>query len=339
MTSLENTRKKPGSITDVPGIEVGSAQNEEALTGCTVVLARKGAVGGVDVRGGAPGTRETDLLNPINLVERVHAVLLAGGSAFGLDAATGVMRYLEEQHIGFDTGIAKVPIVPAAIVFDLGIGDKNIRPDAQMGYQACQAASRQAPAEGNSGAGSGATVGKLFGSALAMKSGQGTAGMHAAGIVVGALVVVNAFGDVIDPERGAILAGLRSGRAGPVRVGGTDRFANTVEMMKKLIGRSVLGLATRTNTAIGVVATNARLTKAEATKVAQMAHDGIARAVRPAHTMLDGDTIFALSTGNKSANVTLVGSLAAEVMAAAILRAVMTARGAGGLPAASDLAS
>lgn len=336
MTVLENTGKRPGSITDVPGIEVGSAQNEEALTGCTVVLARKGAVGGVDVRGSAPGTRETDLLDPINIVEKVHAVLLAGGSAFGLDAATGVMRYLEEHRIGFDVGIAKVPIVPAAILFDLGIGDKNIRPDADMGYQACQAASRKPPMEGNQGAGSGATVGKLFGAALAMKSGLGTASLRAAGIVVGALVAVNAFGDVVDPERGTILAGLRSGKVGPVRVGGRERFANTVEMMQKQLGRSILGLATRSNTVIGVVATNAKLTKAEATKVAQMAQDGSARAVRPAHTMLDGDTIFALSTGSKSANVTLVGTLAAEVIAAAIVRAVTTARAAGGLPAASE---
>jgi L-aminopeptidase/D-esterase-like protein len=337
MTAHKNLDDRSGSITDVPGIEVGSAQNEEALTGCTVVLARKGAVGGVDVRGGAPGTRETDLLHPINLVEKVHAVLLAGGSAFGLDAATGVMRYLEEQQLGFDTGIAKVPIVPAAILFDLGIGDKNIRPDAQMGYQACQAASSEPPMEGNRGAGTGATVGKLFGSALAMKSGLGTASLRAAGIVVGALVAVNAFGDVVDPERGTILAGLRSGQVGPIRVGGTERFANTVEMMKKSLGRSILGFATRSNTGIGVIATNAKLTKAEATKVAQMAQDGIARAVRPAHTMLDGDTIFALSTGNKSASVTLVGALAAEVMAAAIVRGVMTAKGAGGLPAASEL--
>ncbi len=337
MTSLGSPQNRPGSITDVPGIEVGCAQNEEALTGCTVVLARKGAVGGVEVRGSAPGTRETDLLNPINLVERVHAVLLAGGSAFGLDAATGVMRYLEEQQIGFDMGVVKVPIVPAAIVFDLGIGDKNIRPDAAMGYQACQAASREPPMEGNYGAGTGATVGKLFGPALSMKSGQGTASVRAAGIVVGALVVANSVGDVVDPERGTILAGLRSGKVGPVRVGGTARFAGTVEMMKKLMGRSVLGFATRTNTVIGIVATNARLTKAQATKVAQMAQDGIARAIRPAHTMIDGDTVFALSTGNRNANVTLVGSLAADVMAAASVRAVMTAQGAGGLPAASEL--
>ncbi len=326
-----------GSITDVPGVEVGNAQNEAALTGCTVVLVRKGAVGGVDVRGGAPGTRETDLLNPINLVNKVHAVLLAGGSAFGLDAATGVMRYLEERKIGFDTRIAKVPIVPAAIIFDLGIGDPKVRPDAEMGYQACVAASKQAPAEGNAGVGTGATVGKLYGPALAMKSGVGSASIRAGGIVVGALVAVNSFGDVMDPANGSIVAGLRSGKVGPIRVGGAGPFADTMEMMKKPLGRNVLGLSTQANTVIGVVATNAKMTKAEATKVAQMAQDGIARAIRPAHTMLDGDTIFALSTGNQGANLTLVGALAAEVMVQAILRAVKMAKPAGGLAAVSEV--
>ncbi len=326
-----------GSITDVPGVEVGNAQNIAALTGCTVVLVRKGAVGGVDVRGSAPGTRETDLLNPINLVNKVHGVLLAGGSAFGLDAATGVMRYLEEHKIGFDVGVVKVPIVPAAIIFDLGIGEANVRPDAEMGYQACLDASKQAPEEGNVGAGTGATVGKLFGNALAMKSGLGTASVRAAGIVVGALVVVNAVGDVIDPSNGSIVAGLRSGKVGPLRVGGAGPFADTVEMMKKALGRSVLGLSTRSNTVIGVVATNAKMDKAEATKVAQMAHDGIARTIRPAHTMIDGDTIFAMSTGSKSANLTLVGTLAAEAISQAILRGVRMAKGAGGLPGVSEI--
>ncbi len=328
-----------GSITDVPGIEVGSAQNDEALTGCTVVLARKGAVGGVDVRGGAPGTRETDLLNPVNLVEKVHAVLLAGGSAFGLDAATGVMRYLEEHKIGFNTGVAKVPIVPAAILFDLGIGDGNVRPDAEMGYRACEAASRERPAEGNAGAGTGASVGKLFGPALSTKTGLGTASLRAAGIVVGALAAVNAWGDVVDPADGSIVAGLRSGKVGPLRVGGVQEFADTLEMMKSLPGRSVLSLTTRANTAIGVVATNARLTKAEATKVAQMAQDGIARAIRPAHTMMDGDTVFALSTGNRGANVSLVGALAAEALTMAILRGARLASSAGGLPGRGDRAA
>ncbi len=328
---------RAGSITDVPGVEVGSAQDVVGLTGCTVVLVRKGAVGGVDVRGSAPGTRETDLLNPINLVSKVHAVLLAGGSAFGLDAATGVMRYLEERNIGFNVGTVRVPIVPAAILYDLGIGAANVRPNAEMGYQACLAASTDAPAEGNVGAGTGATVGKLFGNALAMKSGLGTASMRASGVIVGALVAVNAFGDVIDPANGSIVAGLRSGKVGPMRVGGKEPFADTVEMMKKPLGRTVLGLAARANTVIGVVATNAKMDKAEATKVAQMAHDGVARTIRPAHTMIDGDTIFALSTGSRSANLTLVGTLAAEAMSQAVLCAVRMAKAVGGLPAASDI--
>ncbi|HEY9151478.1 MAG TPA: P1 family peptidase [Anaerolineales bacterium] len=319
------------SITDVSGIEVGHAQNDNALTGCTVILCRKGAVAGVDVRGSAPGTRETDLLNPINLVEKVHAVVLAGGSAFGLDAASGVMRYLEEHKIGFDTGLAKIPIVPAAILYDLSLGDKNIRPDAEMGYLACLNASKDESAEGDVGAGTGASVGKLFGNALAMKSGLGSASIDIGnGIMVGAIVAVNAWGDVI--ENGEVIAGLRSGKVGPIRVGGREYFADTLKMMRTFAGRNMMRLATKSNTVIGAVATNAALTKVEATKVAQMAHDGLARCIRPAHTMLDGDTIFALSTGNKKSDVTTIGAFAAEAMAQAILRAVKMATPAGGLP-------
>jgi L-aminopeptidase/D-esterase-like protein len=336
MSAGRSIRPGSGSITDVPGIEVGNAQDDEALTGCTVVLTRKGAIAGVDVRGSAPGTRETDLLNPINLVQKVHAILLAGGSAFGLDAAGGVVRYLEEQKIGFNTGVAKVPIVPAAILFDLNIGSHSRRPDAEMGYQACRAASTQHPGEGNRGAGTGASVGKMFGPALAMKSGLGTASVKSGGLVVGALVAVNSFGDVVDPANGQIVAGLLSGRVGPLRVGGRGRFAETLEMMKKPLGRSLLALSTRANTVIGVIASNARLSKVEATKVAQMAQDGVARTIRPAHTMLDGDTIFALSTGSRRANLNVVGSLAAEVMAEAILRAARAARSAGGLAGLAD---
>ncbi|HKI47264.1 MAG TPA: P1 family peptidase, partial [Balneolales bacterium] len=315
------------------GIEVGHAQNDEALTGCTVILCRKGAVAGVEVRGGAPGTRETDLLNPINLVEKVHAITLAGGSAYGLDAASGVMKYLEEKKIGFNTGVAKVPIVSSAILFDLGVGRADVRPDSVMGYQAAAQASSDKPAEGNVGAGTGASVGKMFGANLSMKSGEGTASMDiGGGVVVGALVAVNAWGDVVDPNSNEIIAGLRSGKVGPVRVGGKDHFADTLSMMKKPAGRSLMRLATRTNTVIGVVATNAKLTKAQATKVAQMAHDGVARTIRPAHTMQDGDTVFALSTGNRKSDVTSVGSFAAEVMTQAIIRAVKMAKSAGGLP-------
>lgn len=324
--------KRNDTITDIPGIKVGHAQNDEALTGCTVVLCRKGAVAGVDVRGGAPGTRETDLLNPLNLVEKVHAILLAGGSAFGLDAAGGVMRYLEEQGIGFDTGLAKVPIVPAAILFDLGIGSSQVRPDAEMGYRAAASASASPPAQGNVGVGTGASVGKIFGMKSAMKAGLGNASVSSGGLVVGALAAVNAFGDVVDPHSGQIVAGARSTHLGPLALGAEGYFANTLEVMKTFIGRTVLNFASRANTVIGVVATNATLTKAQATKVAQMAHDGLARTVRPAHTMLDGDTIFALATGEKKADPSTVGALAAEAMAEAILRAVQLAAPAGGLP-------
>jgi len=326
--------KLMNAITDVRGIEVGHAQDEEALTGCTVLICRKGAVAGVDVRGGAPGTRETDLLDPINLVEKVHAVVLAGGSAFGLDAASGVMRYLEEQKIGFNTGVAKVPIVPAAILYDLNLGRADVRPDSAMGYRAAMSAISDAPAEGNAGVGMGASVGKMFGSGLAMKAGVGTASMNiGGGVVVGALVAVNAWGDVIDPHTNQILAGLRSGKVGPLHVGKRDGFADTLSMMKSTVGRSILGLTSRANTVIGVIATNARLTKAQATKVAQMAQDGIARTIRPAHTMLDGDVIFALSTGSRRADISSVGAFAAEVMAEAVLRAVKMAEPVGELPA------
>ena len=320
------------TITDISGIEVGQAQDDEALTGCTVVLCREGAVAGVDVRGSAPGTRETDLLNPVNLVEKVHAIVLAGGSAFGLDAASGVMRYLEEKEIGFDTGAGVVPIVPAAILFDLNIGRGDIRPDAEMGYRAATVASSGVPAEGNAGAGAGASVGKIFGPKSAMKAGIGTASMRVGGLIVGAIMAVNSFGDVIDPETGQIIAGARSTNLGPLRLGQEGYFGDTLEIMKTFVGRTVLGFATKANTVVGVVATNARLSKSEATKVAQMAQDGVARTIRPAHTMLDGDTIFALATGEKNTDPSTVGAFAAEVVAQAILRAVQKAAPAGGLP-------
>lgn len=302
------------TLTDVRGIEVGHAQDHESLTGCTVILCRKGAVAGVDVRGSAPGTRETDLLDPINLVQKVHAIVLSGGSAFGLEAATGVVRYLEEKKIGFNTRAAKVPIVPAAILYDLDIGNALVRPDSEMGYFAASQASSAPPAEGNVGAGTGASVGKIRGMKFAMKSGIGTYSINIHGVVIGALVAVSAMGDVIDPKTGTKLAGLRSG--------------STLSWMKKNQARS----ARQSNTVIGVVAIHAKLTKAQATKVAQMAQDGLAQAIRPAHTMYDGDTIFALATGKKKADVTMVGAFAAEVMAEAIVRAVKMAKSAGGLP-------
>lgn len=328
--------KLNNAITDVPGILVGHAQDDTALTGCTVILCEGGAVGGVDQRGGAPGTREVDALHPMHLVSKVHGVVLAGGSAFGLEAATGAMRYLEERGVGFDTRIAKVPIVPAAILFDLGIGKPDVRPDAAMGYLACQNASSVPPAEGNVGAGTGATVGKILGVGQCMKSGIGTASMEiGAGVIVGAIVAVNAFGDVIDPSSGTILAGARSKDVGPLHIGAPGYFADTLQVMQTLIGRTILGFGSRENTVIGMVATNARLDKEGANKVAQMAHDGLARVVRPAHTMLDGDTIFALATGEHSADVTIVGAFAAEVFAQAILRAVRLASPVAGIPALS----
>jgi L-aminopeptidase/D-esterase-like protein len=330
---------KRDSITDVPGIAVGHADDYEALTGCTVVLCEAGGVGGVDVRGGAPGTRETDLLRPLHLVQRVHAVLLAGGSAFGLEAAAGVVRYLEERRIGFDTRVVRVPIVPAAILFDLGIGRKDVRPDAAMGYEACRRASTDPPAEGNAGAGMGATVGKIFGMAGAMKSGIGTASIDlGGGTIVGALVAVNSLGDVVDSE-GRMLAGARPTRLGPLRLGGRGTFADTMKVLRTAPGKTILRLASRANTILGVVATNARLTKEQANLVAQMAHDGVARAIRPAHTLLDGDTVFCLSMGRRRADVNIVGAFAAEAVARAIERAVVEAHGAGGLPARRDLSA
>jgi L-aminopeptidase/D-esterase-like protein len=325
--------KLNNAITDIPGIEVGQAQDDEALTGCTVILCRKGAVGGVDVRGSAPGTRETDLLDPINLVDKVHAVVLAGGAAFGLDAASGVMKYLAEQKIGYRLGATRVPIVPAAILFDLGLGRSTRHPDPEMGYAAVSAAQTGPVAEGNVGAGTGASLGKIFGMAGAMKSGLGTSSIEiGGGVVVGAIVAVNAFGDVLDPATGQIIAGARPAKLGPVKLGGSDQFANTLKVMQTLAGQTILRLATGGNTVIAVVATNAKFDKAQATKVAQMAHDGLARTVRPAHTMLDGDTIFALATGQKKADVSTVGAYAAEVLAQAIVRAVQAAKPAGGLP-------
>ena len=324
------------SITMVSGIRVGHAHDLDALTGCTVVLCEKGAVGGIDQRGGAPGTRETDALQPVHLVEKVHAVMLSGGSAFGLDAATGAVRYLEEQGVGFNMGVAKVPIVPAAILFDLGIGSATRRPDAEMGYQACLNASADAPSEGNVGAGTGATVGKILGMGQAMKSGIGTAGMDiGGGVTVGALIAVNAFGDVLDPATNQIVAGARSLKKGPIKIGEGDYFADTMEVMKGLVGRTIMDAAHRANTVIGVVATNARFNKEEATKMARMAMNGVARCIRPSNTMLDGDTIFSLATGKKKADANIVGAFAAEVVVEAVLRAVRNAEEVAGLPAAS----
>ena len=327
-----------GAITDVPGIRLGHAHDLAARTGCTVVLCEAdGAVAGVDVRGAAPGTRETDMLNPENLVERVHAVLLTGGSVFGLDAACGVVRWLEERRIGFDTGVARVPIVPAAVIFDLAEGEAGVRPDHRMGYEACERATNEEAneeaAEGRIGAGAGATVGKILGITMASPGGVGTASMKLAnGATVGAVVIVNAFGDIIDPASGRILAGARSPAGGwldtqrmiesgpPAQAGQPSRGRKTRRDERGASAALRHPSSVMQNTTLAVVATDAALTKAQARKVAAMAHDGLARAIKPIHTMFDGDTIFALSTGRVQADVTMIGAVAAEVVSRAVVR-------------------
>lgn len=321
--------KPGGAITEVAGLKVGHFTSRQRPTGCTVVLAEEGAVAGVEVRGGAPGTRETELLSPLNTVEQLHAVVLSGGSAFGLDTASGVMRYLEEKDIGFDAGAARVPIVAAAILNDLGLGDPKVRPGAEAGYQACLAAATTPPAEGSVGAGTGATIGKLYGLQRAMKGGLGTASLSAGGITVGALVVVNALGDIFDPHSGDLVAGARThdGR----------RLLDAPQAI--LRGELPTLLEPGQATTIGVVATDARCTKTQAAKVAQMAHAGLARTIRPVHTPLDGDALFALATGRagQQADPLLVGFLAAEALAEAVLRAIWTAVGLPEFPSASQL--
>ena len=323
------------SITDVIGIKVGHAGNITALTGCTVVICEKGAVAGVSQRGGAPGTRETDLLRPSHAVQKVHAVLLSGGSAFGLDAAGGVMQYLEEQKIGFQVGPTVVPIVPCAILYDLDYGDHTIRPDKEMGYQACVNATANPPHEGNVGAGTGASVGKILGNGQAMKSGIGSASIEIGnGLVIGAIIAVNAFGDIV--ENGQIIAGARTIKKGPIRIGADNFFADTREVMQSFAGRQILSFASRQNTVIGVIATNADLSKEEANYIADIASNGISHVVRPAFTMFDGDTIFSLATGRIKADVNLIAAYAPDIVAAAILNGVKTAESIEGLPAYSE---
>lgn len=335
LPDFEMQSEKRSAITDVAGIKVGHFTETRRPTGVTVILTENGATAGVDVRGAAPGTRETDLLDPQNLVQQVHAIMLAGGSAFGLDAATGVVRWLEEHGYGFPTGPANVPIVPAAILYDLTVGDAKIRPDATMGYKACAAATAQTPAEGNVGAGTGATVGKLLGADRSMKGGIGTASIKVTDkksgqtTTVGAIVAVNAVGDVFDPVSGKLLAGARS--ADGKKLMGTMNAILRGEPLPALLGG--------TATTIGAVATDAQLDKAQCRKVAQMAHDGLARTINPSHTMYDGDTLFALATGKsgKPGNVTLIGALAAEALAQAVVRAVKAAKTVSGIPSANDV--
>lgn len=311
-------RRHPGSITEVPGIEVGHFTDPRRPTGCTAILARDGAVAGVDVRGAAPGTRETDLLDPSNLVQQVHAIVLAGGSAWGLEAATGAVRWLEEQGVGFNVGVGRLPIVPSAVLFDLLVGDMRIRPDAAAGYAACSAAGTRRPAEGNVGAGTGAAVGKIFGIDRAMKGGVGTASLTVAGVTVGALVACNALGDVIDPDTGRVIAGARS----------ADGLTLRDTRRALLAGEPPLAPLAGTNTTIGVIATDATLTKAQATRLAQAGHDGLARTINPVHTPFDGDTLFALATGRSATHpgMMVLATMAAEAVAQATLRAVLAAR-------------
>lgn len=323
-------------LTDVPGFRVGSGEDPNAATGCTVVLCpADGAVGGVHQMGGAPGTRETDPLRPLHLVDRCHAVLLTGGSAFGLDAAGGVVRHLEHAGIGFETRAARVPIVPAAVIYDLAIGRPDVRPDATMGEAACLEAELGGPVrQGNAGVGCGATVGKAHGLDWAMKGGLGSASVEAIpGVVVGALVAVNAFGDILDREGGRILAGTRIPDSQP----GEPAFADTVSVLRAR-GEGSLRFAPReTNTVLAVVATNARLDKEAANVLAQMAGSGLARTVRPVHTQVDGDTIFALASGSRSCDVSLLGAIASDVVALATMRGVLSARALHGIPCAGEL--
>ncbi|MEH7354829.1 P1 family peptidase [Neobacillus drentensis] len=312
-------------ITDVPGVKVGNKEDQQALTGCTAILFESGAVAGVDVRGSAPGTRETDLLNPVNLVDKVHAICLSGGSAFGLDAASGIMQFLEEEDIGLDVGVAKVPIVPAAVLFDLPFGNPKVRPDKQMGYKAAKAAKTEKFSTGNYGAGCGATAGKLAGLGFCMKGGLGSASLRLEnGVVIGAIVAVNPAGDVREPSTGEILAG-------PYKEG------IILDSMKLLEQNYRPAIPAGSNTTIGVVAVNADLTKVEATKVAQMAQDGYARTIFPSHTMFDGDTIFAVATGGEKVPVDVIGGLAAKVMERAVINAVKSADSVGGIIAHKDL--
>lgn len=312
-------------LTDITGILVGHASDYEALTGCTAILCESGAVAGCDIRGSATGTEEFDLMSPLHLTGRIHAVTLAGGSAFGLEAASGVRRFLEQKGIGFETGAAKVPLVPAAILYDLGIGKAGVRPTREMGEAAAAAATDEAVREGALGAGTGATVGKLFGLSRAMKSGIGSATVSLegkyAGIRVAALAAVNAFGDVRDPETGKLLAGARRSRES------LDLVDTAVEMKRGARARG-----RRENTTLVVAATNARLTKVQATKLAQLAGAGMARAINPVWTTGDGDVIIALSLGEASADVNTLGVAAAEAVAEAIVRAVRHAPSLGGLP-------
>jgi len=315
------------SIVDVEGIKVGHAQNFKAGTGCTVIIVEKGAVAGVDVRGAAPGTRETDLLDPTNMVQKVHAIYLSGGSAFGLDGAAGVMKYLETRGIGFQAGQVRVPIIPGAVIFDLDIGSSSIRPDKRMGYQACLNASSELVNEGCVGAGTGATVGKYNGISRCMKGGLGVAGIKSDELIVGALAVVNAYGDIINPVNGEILGGsLKKGKKQfdrEKKVSDIHSFAGNNPFFK--------------NTTLGVIATNARLSKAEAKRLSMSAHDGFARCILPSHTLYDGDVIFSLSTGKIKTDLNHLNIISSYVISIAVQRAILKASTMFGIPSHNEI--
>lgn len=313
---------------DIEDIKLGHCHNETGGTGCSVVICEKGATGGVDVRGGSPGTRETDLLNPSEMVDKINAVMLSGGSAFGLDASSGVMEYLENKNVGFDVTVTKVPIVCQAVLFDLPFGDYKVRPDKAMGIKACQnSETYNDDINGNIGAGFGATVGKFLGLNYAMKGGLGTYAVQVGDLKVGAIVAVNCLGDVIDPSNSNIIAGAY------------DREKNNFLNTEKLIIDSIENPKNpfKGNTTIGIIVTNADFDKAQATKVASMAHNGYARTMRPAHTMFDGDTIFTMCTNKVKSDVTTVGMIAAQVMEKAVLRGVKSAKGIFNIPSYSDI--
>ena len=321
-------------ITDIENIKIGNAQNKEAATGCTVIICERGAVTGLDVRGGGPASRESELTKPFATTEMIHAVLLSGGSAFGLDASGGVMKYLEERNIGFDVGVTKVPLVCQSCIFDLRIGDYKVRPDSSMAYEACKDSENNNPKMGNYGAGTGACVGKILGADYAMKSGLGFYAVQIDDVKVGAIVSVNAFGDIYDYDSGKMIAGLLNENKNGLR-------SSEDELIKITQNKNLTFTSTAkdivTNTTIGAVITNAKFTKSQMGKIASMAHNGFARTIKPVHTTLDGDSIYAMSVGDINANLDAVGTIAAIVMGRAVNNAVKSAEASHGFKCFNDI--
>lgn len=317
------------NINEIENIKIGNAQNNEAGTGCTVIICEKGAVTGLDVRGGGPASRESELMKPTAASGFINAILLSGGSAFGLDAAGGVMEYLEEKNVGFDVGITKVPLVAQSCIFDLSVGDMKVRPDKAMAYEACVDSEKNSPSMGNAGAGTGATVGKLGGMATAMKGGLGSYAVQIGDLKVGAIVAVNACGDIFDYDTHEIIAGLLTPDL--------KNFANTEQVIYQMCeaamaaGGSGIENKEMQNTTIGVIITNGKFTKAQMNKIATMAHNGYARTINPVHTSMDGDSIYAMSVGEVVADMDMVGTLAANVMGHAVCDAIRKAEDAYGI--------